>query len=259
MVAALGSLLFVGCRSSKTASTDAVTEATPVTPPTEQVTKPVEKTPVVPEAPSITNTKTTETKTSSSKKSKVEEVVTTPSYATNVEAMTAKMNLKLESRGKSFSVGGTYRLKRNEVIQINLTYTMIITINLGTLELTPDYILVIDRIHKRYCQVAYSEVPMLAQYGIGFDYIQSIFWGEAGSSPASNINWEYANWTSFGEGKFPTKITFTMDSGADTYKATFNLSSLKQSDNWETHTTVSSKFTPMSLESVLTAIMNYTK
>ena len=142
MVAALGSLLFVGCRSSKTASTDAVTEATPVTPPTEQVTKPVEKTPVVPETPSITNTKTTETKTSSSKKSKVEEVVTTPSYATNVEAMTAKMNLKLESRGKSFSVGGTYRLKRNEVIQINLTYTMIITINLGTLELTPDYILV---------------------------------------------------------------------------------------------------------------------
>lgn len=259
MMAALGGLLLVGCRSSKKVSTDANTEATSLASATEQVTKSVEETPALPETPTVTDTKKTETKTPSSKKLKAEEVVTVPSYVTNVEAMTAKMNLKLESGSKNLSVGGTYRLKRNEVIQINLTYTMIITINLGTLELTPDYILVLDRFHKRYCQVAYNEVPMLAQYGIGFDYIQSIFWGEAGSSPASNINWEYANWTPFGDGKFPTRISFTMDSGADTYKATFNLSNLKQSDNWETHISVSSKYTPMSLESVLKAIMNYTK
>ena len=97
---------------------------------------------------------------------------TTPSVKTpeannvQIDALTAKMNLVLEAGGKRVNVGGTYRLKRNDVIQMNLTYTMIFTISVGTLELTRDYILLLDRINKRYCKVSYRYRLRLSPAGI---------------------------------------------------------------------------------------------
>jgi hypothetical protein len=43
------------------------------------------------------------------------------------------------------------------------------------------------------------------------------------------------------------------------YKATIELSNLKENDSWETHTEVSSKYTPISLESVMKALMSVAK
>ena len=157
---------------------------------------------------------------------------------------------------KKINLGGTYRLKRDEVIQINLTYTMLFTINVGTMELTPDYMLVVDRMNKRYCRVLYSEVPTLAQADITFAYLQRVFWGEEPMSPTPDLAWSYANWTDLAGGQFPTQIQFTMRGKSDTYRATFNLSNLRESADWETRTEVGSRYQSVSYESILKALMS---
>ena len=178
---------------------------------------------------------------------------------TGISALTSKMNLTLETEGKKINVGGTYRLKRDEVVQISLTYTMLITINVGTMELTPDYMLFIDRMNKRYCQISYTEIPALAEAGIDFNYLQRIFWGEAESSPTSALEWNYANWTSLGEGQFPGQIRFALKHGNSTYTANFDLSNLRENDEWETRTTVSSKYTQIPFNVAMNSILNLVK
>lgn len=174
-----------------------------------------------------------------------------------IEAMTAKLNLTLEAGQKRVSVGGSYRLKRNDVIQINLTYTMLLTINVGTLELTPDYILLVDRVNKRFCKVAYSDVPAMAQAGVDFNYLQSIFWGEAEQSPTRVLEWVYNKWIDLGQGQFPSELRFTLKpSSSASYQAFFALSDIRESSDWNTRTEVSSKYTEVQLETVLKALMN---
>lgn len=175
---------------------------------------------------------------------------------TTSNALTAKLNLKLESGGKSISVGGNYRLKRGEVVQINLVYTMIVSINVGTLELTPDYIMLIDRMNKRYCRVSYSDVPDLAKAGITYDYLESIFWGEAPKSPTKVLEWSYADWQNFSDGQFPGQIVFQLNIKSSDYKATFRLSNLRASDDWETRTEVGQKYEQVTIDAVMKALLN---
>ena len=178
---------------------------------------------------------------------------------TDVSALTSKMNLTLESGGKRINLGGTYRLKRNEVVQLNLTYTMIFTLNVGTLELTSDYILVLDRLNKRYCRVRYDEVPSLVEAGVTFDALQRVFWGEAPESPTPLLEWTYSDWQPLGNGQFPCTITFASKAKGKSYKATFDLAGPKQNADWETRTEVTSKYTPISLDAVMKALMSVAK
>lgn len=238
--------LLSGCRSSRQTEADRAPELSPF--------YPIEQ-----GGFSTSTDKTPEThKHKKSNKKEKEEQQATRSFS-GVNTMTAKLNLMLESGQKRVNVGGTYRLKRNDVIQINLTYTMFFTINVGTLELTRDYILLLDRMNKRYCKVTYSDVPAMAQAGVDFNYLQRIFWGEAEQSPTRVLEWVYSNWTDFGQGQFPGELRFILNpNGSTTYRASFILSNLRESDDWETRTAVSSKYTEVSLETVMKALMNMT-
>ena len=244
LLLALDALVLSGCRSSRHAQRTDVTPGT-----TEQVTP----------SDTPTNKQSKDTKDSSKAKDAKDKEAKKVAKATGVDALTAKLNMRLESGGKHVNVGGTYRLKRDEVIQLNLTYTMIFTVNVGTLELTPDYLLVVDRLNKRYCRVTYDEVPSLAEAGVTFDKLQSVFWGEAEPSPTPILEWTYSDWQPLGKGEFPCQIVFTAKQKKTSYKATINLSNLKESDKWEMHTDVSSKYTPISLDSVMKALMSVAK
>ena len=244
LLIALTALVLSGCRSSRHAQrTDVSTGAT------EQVSP--EDTPA--------NKQSKDKKDSSKAKDTKDKDTKKTAKPTGVKALTAKLNMTLESGGKHVNVGGTYRLKRDEVVQLNLTYTMIFTVNVGTLELTPDYLLVIDRLNKRYCRVTYDQVPSLAEAGINFDKLQRVFWGEAEPSPTPMLEWTYSDWQPLGQGEFPCHIVFTAKQKKASYKATLDLSNLKESDNWETRTEVSSKYTPISLESVMKALLSVAK
>lgn len=90
--------------------------------------------------------------------------------------LTAKLNLQLTGDGKSLSVGGSCNMKRDEVIQISLVALGLMEV--GRVELTPEHILMIDRMGRQYVNINYSEVPYLRQAGIDFYTFQALFWND---------------------------------------------------------------------------------
>ena len=94
----------------------------------------------------------------------------------DVGGIRSKINLILSSGNKSASVSGQLRMKRDEIIQISLIALGLLEV--GRIELTPDYLLIQDRIHKQYMQVHWAEVPDLQRAGVDFNAFQSLFWNE---------------------------------------------------------------------------------
>lgn len=92
------------------------------------------------------------------------------------ECVVAKMNLSLEADVHKISVGGNLKMKRNDVIQLSLMAFGFV--EAGRVELTRDYILVIDRIGRQYVKATYKEMAFLRDNNIDFYAFQSLFWNE---------------------------------------------------------------------------------
>ena len=90
--------------------------------------------------------------------------------------VTSKIKLNLSVGGQDLSLSGNLKMKRDEVIRLQLVALGLI--EAGRIELTPDYMLVMDRINKQYIKVAYSDVDFLRESGLNFHSLQSLFWDE---------------------------------------------------------------------------------
>ena len=90
--------------------------------------------------------------------------------------VTSKVKLSLGLGGKEMSLSGNLRMKRDDVIRLQLVALGLI--EAGRIEFTPDYVLVMDRINKQYIKVNYSEVAFLRESGLNFHSLQSLFWNE---------------------------------------------------------------------------------
>lgn len=68
---------------------------------------------------------------------------------TDIPILTSKISVDAKVGEKEVSAVGTLRIKKDEVIQVSLQVPLL-GIEIGRFEITPDYILVIDRYHKQY-------------------------------------------------------------------------------------------------------------
>jgi hypothetical protein len=94
-------------------------------------------------------------------------------YAQNISS---NITLTLQSGDKDISVDGQIHLRKNEVIRIQAAPLGLIEV--GRIELTPDYVLVIDRIHKEYIKADYNQVDFLKDNGLNFYSLQALFWNQ---------------------------------------------------------------------------------
>ncbi|MBQ2858550.1 MAG: DUF4292 domain-containing protein [Bacteroidaceae bacterium] len=93
------------------------------------------------------------------------------------EALTAKMSLSIDLEGKGATkVNGTLRIKKGEVIQMSVA--PFLGIEVARAEISPDGILVIDRMNKRYVEVSFAEVKALAHADLDFHTLQALFLNE---------------------------------------------------------------------------------
>lgn len=93
------------------------------------------------------------------------------------EAVTAKMSASLRLNGKSTGkVSGTLRIKRGEVIQLSIA--PFLGIEVGRAEISPDGMLVIDRVNKRYVKVSFDELKALANVDLDFHILEALFLNE---------------------------------------------------------------------------------
>lgn len=91
--------------------------------------------------------------------------------------ITADVNLTITYGDNDISAPGTLRMRRNEMIRLQVTVPLLGT-EVGRIEFTPTKVTIIDRLHKQYVQCSYSEVDFLANNGLTFYSLQSLFWNQ---------------------------------------------------------------------------------
>ena len=95
-------------------------------------------------------------------------------YTKNI---TGKMEFALEFGGKNIEVDGSLRMRKDEVIRIQLN-APILGFEVGRMEFTPKYVLIVDRMHKEYIKADYNQVDFLKKQGVNFYSLQALFWNQ---------------------------------------------------------------------------------
>ena len=167
--------------------------------------------------------------------------------------VTAKVRLELASNGKSTSVGGMLRMKRNDVIQLSLVTFGVLEV--ARIEMTPEYFLLVDKMGRQYVKASYNDVSFLRDADVDFYTIQSYFWNEQTSNYSG---WEQSNFVTVGGRSLPTKHLITIPARNKTIKANLSLSNLNTDSNWEKRTQISSRYSKVSVDELWTRIMNLT-
>ena len=133
---------------------------------------------------------------------------------------TSKVKVTLTQDGKSMGTTGTLRMRYDDVIQITLVDPLLGIAEIGRMELSPDRMLVIDRINKRYVDTTYEDFKAMKDNNISFTIIQDLFWKEAQTADAVSYT-------------IPAKTPIKLD---------LKLSDKGNSANWNAHSTVSDKY-----------------
>lgn len=92
------------------------------------------------------------------------------------DIVTGRMSLDLSAGKQKISVGGNIKMKRNDVIQLSIQVFGFV--EAGRIEMTQDYILILNRIGKQYVKVGYRDVPFFKANKINFFTFQSLIWNE---------------------------------------------------------------------------------
>lgn len=90
-------------------------------------------------------------------------------------ALTARASITLAAGGKDFSVNGSLRMKRDDVIRLTITF---LGMEVGCLEFTPDDVLLLDKYNKQYVRVPYAEIGFMEHANLDFNALQALFWNE---------------------------------------------------------------------------------
>ena len=97
-------------------------------------------------------------------------------HAVAQKNITAKLKFRVKKGSKDVTVGGSLHMRRDDVIRIQLTPMGLF--EAGRIEMTKDYVMVVDRIHKEYLKADYSEVAFLKRNGLNFYSLQALFWNQ---------------------------------------------------------------------------------
>lgn len=85
------------------------------------------------------------------------------------------LTLNLGNKGNT-KVNATMRLMRNQ--SIRFTIAPLLGIEMARLEISPDGVLLLDRLHKRYCQIPFATLSEKTGITVDFNAFQSLFLNE---------------------------------------------------------------------------------
>ena len=104
-------------------------------------------------------------------------------YANNI---VADMSFTAQMGDRRITVPGAVHMRRDEVIRLQM-FIPLLGREVGRLEFTPDYVLVIDRMHKQYVKGDYNQLDFLRNNGLNFYSLQALFWNQLLLPGASNV------------------------------------------------------------------------
>ena len=94
----------------------------------------------------------------------------------NMTFVGSKLKFTVNVDNKEISLSGNLRMKRNDVIRLQLMALGLV--EAARLEFTQDYVLIMDRINKQFLKAPYHNVEFLRNSGINFNTLQALFWNE---------------------------------------------------------------------------------
>lgn len=228
----------------------------------------------------------------------------------------SSIDFTINTGSKNISVGGSIRMRKDDVMRIQLTALGLMEV--GRLEFTKDYVMIVDRIHKEYIKADYNKVDFMKRNGLNFYTLQALFWnmlfvpGEANmtdrllekfavdlttrgtnvplslkngnmdyvwqtesktglirqtdvtyndkANRTTKLSCKYDNFKPLGTKQYPHLLTLNAQSQiskkARNITVTIKMDGAKMSSDWETRTTLSSKYKEVSADEVLEKIMN---
>lgn len=89
----------------------------------------------------------------------------------------SKISFTIQSGSKDITVPGSIHMRKDDVIRLQLFLPLIGT-EVGRLEFTKDYVMIVDRIHKQYIKENYNKVDFLCDKGLNFYSLQALFWNQ---------------------------------------------------------------------------------
>lgn len=162
----------------------------------------------------------------------------------STQNIVGKMSLNVKMGSKNITVPGSLHMRYGEVIRIQ-AFIPLLGSEVGRIEFTPDYVLVIDRMHKEYIKEDYNKVDFLKNNGLNFYSLQALFWNQLfvpGTKSISEANLMDFGVTEAGNSKNITlkkgnlNIVWNADNAngrISTAKATYSsLTQGKSSLNW---------------------------
>ncbi len=104
----------------------------------------------------------------------VEKIITSAPDWNSLSGKTS-LELKLGNKGRT-KANASLRIRRGEVIQLSVT--PVLGIEVARLELTPQGLLLVDRMNKRFVRASFAEVSQLLHVDLDFQALQSLFLNE---------------------------------------------------------------------------------
>lgn len=93
------------------------------------------------------------------------------------DCVTGKVALSLNVESlRNTKLSATLRMKKGEVIQLSVA--PLLGIEVARLEISPDRILAVDRLHKQYVEVSFNELNRMTNLNFNFNVLQSLFLNE---------------------------------------------------------------------------------
>ena len=89
----------------------------------------------------------------------------------------ASMSFNVKNGSKNLSAPGTLRMRKNEVIRLQITIPILGT-EVARVEFTPNHVLIVDRLHKEYIMASYADLHFLRDNGVDFFALQALFWNQ---------------------------------------------------------------------------------
>ena len=96
--------------------------------------------------------------------------------AQTAKFITSKVKFSVEVGPQKLTLTGNLKMKRDDVIRLQLMAFGFV--EAGRIELTKEYVLIMDRINKLYMKVPYAQMDFLRNSQIDFFVLQSLFWNE---------------------------------------------------------------------------------
>lgn len=93
---------------------------------------------------------------------------------TSFGTMSARFRLTLPMEGEKVTLKGSLKIRNREMIQASVLVPMI-RAEAARIEITPDSVLIIDRMNKYYASGPVSELQSLFGTGVDYPMLQSVF------------------------------------------------------------------------------------